>query len=244
MDKIENFLKEPSMEKLEKLRKSEIIKIGEKLELNVQNSMRKHELVREIASHMVDENVFEEAVLEELPTEMIRMTPEEIELEKIKIQAQMELQRNKMELEKIKIQQETRLREVVLANKRTQRKPWQFRSSEASEASPKIWRSQRGRILRTFWANCAKSWMAERMLVDATPNCADRKSTESICNSAHRKLRRLWFGESSGILKASNWFQKLIDRNSEHREKLKTSLMWNFWEKKRMHWISGVTLRG
>ena len=43
------------------------------------------------------------------------MTPEEIELEKIKIQAQMELQRNKMELEKIKIQQETRLREVDLA---------------------------------------------------------------------------------------------------------------------------------
>ena len=115
MDKIENFLKEPSMEKLERLRKSEIIKIGEKLELNVQNSMRKRELVREIARHMVDENVFEEAVLEELPTEMIRMTPEEIELEKIKIQAQMELQRNKMELEKIKIQQETRLREVDLA---------------------------------------------------------------------------------------------------------------------------------
>ena len=115
MDKIENFLKEPSMEKLERLRKSEIIKIGEKLELNVQNSMRKHELVREIARHMVDENVFEEAVFEELPTEMIRMTPEEIELEKIKIQAQMELQRNKMELEKIKIQQETRLREVDLA---------------------------------------------------------------------------------------------------------------------------------
>ena len=115
MDKIENFLKEPSMEKLEKLRKSEIIKIGEKLVLNVQNSMRKHELVIKIARHMVDENVFEEAVLEELPTEMIRMTPEEIELEKIKIQAQMELQRNKMELEKIKIQQETRLREVDLA---------------------------------------------------------------------------------------------------------------------------------
>ena len=115
MDKIENFLKEPSMEKLEKLRKSEIIKIGEKLELNVENSMRKHELVIKIARHMVDENVFEEAVLEELPTEMIRMTPEEIELEKIKIQAQMELQRNKMELEKIKIQLETRLREVDLA---------------------------------------------------------------------------------------------------------------------------------
>ena len=115
MDKIENFLKEPSMEKLERLRKSEIVKIGEKLELNVQKTMKKHELVRKIVEHMVDENVFEEAVLEELPTEMIRMTPEQIELEKIKIQAQMELERNKMELEKARIQQETRLREVDLA---------------------------------------------------------------------------------------------------------------------------------
>ena len=109
MDKIENFLKEPSMEKLERLRKSEIVKIGEKLKLNVQKTMRKHELVRKIVEHMVDENVFEEAVLEELPTEIMRMTPEQIELEKIKIQAQMELQRNKMELEKVKIQQETGL---------------------------------------------------------------------------------------------------------------------------------------
>ena len=66
MDKIENFLKEPSMEKLERLRGSEIKKIGEKLELNIQNSMRKHELVRKITEHMVDENVFEEAALEEL----------------------------------------------------------------------------------------------------------------------------------------------------------------------------------
>ena len=115
MDKIENFLKEPSMETLERLRKSEIMKIGEKLELNVENSMRKHELVRKIAEHMVDENVFEEAALEELPTETMRMTSEQIELEKIKIQAQMELQRNKMELEKTKIQQETRLWEVDLA---------------------------------------------------------------------------------------------------------------------------------
>ena len=92
--KIENFLKEPSMEKLERQRKSEIVKIGEKLELNVQNTMRKHELVRKIAVHMVDENMFEEAALEELPTEIIRMTPEQIELEKIKIQAQREIRWN------------------------------------------------------------------------------------------------------------------------------------------------------
>ena len=51
MDVIENFLEEPSMEKLERLRKSEIIKIGEKLELNVQKTMRKDELVRKLTEH-------------------------------------------------------------------------------------------------------------------------------------------------------------------------------------------------
>ena len=85
------------------------MKIGEKLELNVVNSMRKYELVRKIAEHMVDENVFEEAALEELPREVVKMTTEQIELEKVRIQAQIELGRNKMELEKAKIQQETRL---------------------------------------------------------------------------------------------------------------------------------------
>ena len=124
MDKIENFLKESSMEKLERLRKSEIVKIGEKLELNVQKTMRKHELVRKIAEHMVNENVFEEAALEELPTEIIRMTPEQIELEKIKIQAQMELERNKKgRTGERKNSARNKAARSRLGNKRTRRKP-------------------------------------------------------------------------------------------------------------------------
>ena len=133
MDQIENFLKEPSMEKLERLRKSEIMKIGEKLELNVENSMRKHELVRKIAKHMGDENVFEETALEELPREVIKMTTEQIELEKIKIQTRMELERNKMELENAKIQQETRLREVDLARR------GRGRSHDSFEVTKQAW---------------------------------------------------------------------------------------------------------
>ena len=117
MDIIENFLEEPSMEKLGRLRKSEIMKIGEKLELNVQTSMRKYEVVRKITEHMVDENVFEETGLEELPREIIKMTPEQIELEKVRIQARMQLERNRMELEKARIEQQTRLREVDLGRR-------------------------------------------------------------------------------------------------------------------------------
>ena len=88
------------MEKMERLRKIEIIKIGEKLELNVQKSMRKYELVRKIIKHMVDENVSEETALEKLPREIVKMTPEQIELEKVRISAGMELERNRIELEK------------------------------------------------------------------------------------------------------------------------------------------------
>lgn len=90
------------MEKLGRLRKSNLIRIGEELELNVQKAMRKDRLIRVIAKHMVDENIFEEAILGELPSEPIKMTPEQVELEKARIQAQ-------MELEKARIEQETRL---------------------------------------------------------------------------------------------------------------------------------------
>ena len=105
------------MEKLERLRKSEIIKIGEKLELNVQRTLRKIELVRKITEHMVDENVFEETALEELPREIAKMTPEQVELEKARIQARMESERNRMELEKARIEQVTRLRKIDLSRR-------------------------------------------------------------------------------------------------------------------------------
>ena len=53
MKDINKFLEEPSMEKLEKFSKSELIVIGEKLELEVRRSMRKNIVIRIIAEHMV-----------------------------------------------------------------------------------------------------------------------------------------------------------------------------------------------
>ena len=163
------------MEKLERLRKSEIIKIGEKLELNVENSMRKHELVREIARHMVDENVFEEEVLEELPTEIIRMTPEQIELEKVKIQAQMELQRNKMELEKARIQQETRLREVDLAIRGRKGSHDSFEVTKQARLVPKFEEAN----VDGYFAHFERTALNLGWPKECWSNCADRKSTES-----------------------------------------------------------------
>ena len=123
---------------MERLRKSEIIKIGEKLELNIQNTMKKHELVRKVAEHMVGENVFEETALEELPIEVVKMTTEQIELEKILIQARMELERNRMEQEKSRIEQETRLREVDLTISRREGSHDSFEVTKQARLSPKF----------------------------------------------------------------------------------------------------------
>ena len=59
--------------------------------------------------------MFDETILEELPREIAKMTPEQVELAKARIQARVELERNRMELEKARIEQETRLREIDLA---------------------------------------------------------------------------------------------------------------------------------
>ena len=44
--------------------------------------MRKNILIRTLAEHMVDEDIFEVEILEDLPIELPNMTPEQIELEK------------------------------------------------------------------------------------------------------------------------------------------------------------------
>lgn len=64
MDEMEDFLKEPSLEKLEVMRKSVLLEVGEKLELETKKAMRKEKIVRIIVEHMVDEQIFETEVLE------------------------------------------------------------------------------------------------------------------------------------------------------------------------------------
>ena len=57
--------------------------------------------------------MFAETILEELPREIAKMSPEQVELEKPERN-----QRNRMELEKARIEQERRLREIDLTGSR------------------------------------------------------------------------------------------------------------------------------
>ena len=107
MDGIEDFLREPALGKLEAMKKSSLLEIGKKLELETRKAMRKERLVRIISEHMVDEPIFEAEILDRLPAESTNLTAEQIELEKYKLQT-------RLELEKAKMEQEIRLQEIRL----------------------------------------------------------------------------------------------------------------------------------
>ena len=113
MDGVEDFLREPALEKLEAMRKSSLLEIGEKLdlELETRKAMMKKKLVRIISEHMVNKQIFEAEILDRLPTESTNLTAEQIELEKYKLKA-------RLELEKAKMEQEIRLQEIKLTEVR------------------------------------------------------------------------------------------------------------------------------
>ena len=107
MDGVEDFLKKPAPEKLELSRKGELIEIGQNLKLGIKRSTRKNEMIRIITEHIIDEHIFGEEMLNDLPVESTDMSVEQIELENVRIQA-------KLELEKARIMQGTRLRELSI----------------------------------------------------------------------------------------------------------------------------------
>ena len=97
MEGVENFLKKPAPERLELLRKEELIEIEEKLELGVKRSIRKKEITRIVTEHMIDEHVLGEEALDDLPIESTDMSAVQIELEKVRIQAKLELEKARIE---------------------------------------------------------------------------------------------------------------------------------------------------
>ena len=79
MEGVEDFLKEPVLEKVELLRKGELIEIGEKLELSIKRS---NEIIRIITEHMIEEHIFGEEALDDLPIESTDVSAVQNEPEK------------------------------------------------------------------------------------------------------------------------------------------------------------------
>lgn len=66
----EYFLKSPTPEILLRLKKDDIVEIANNLESDVMKSMSKSKLVRVVTEHMVDNDIFNEGMLNQLPVEI------------------------------------------------------------------------------------------------------------------------------------------------------------------------------
>lgn len=131
MTDTDEFLKNPSPDKLYRLKKDDLIVIGKKLDLEVRGAMRKSQLMRIIAEHMVDNDRFDEEVLEDLPAEKTTMTPDQVELEKARIMA-------KAEVEKARIEQEIRMSELSIAHQPQQVRQNRFDITKQVRLVPKF----------------------------------------------------------------------------------------------------------
>lgn len=103
----------PSIEGLLKLRKDDLIEIGNRLELEIKKSYRKTQLAKIIAEHMVDNDVFDDEVLSQFPVETPELSQSQVEIEKARIEARARTEAAKVEAETARLEAETRAKTDV-----------------------------------------------------------------------------------------------------------------------------------
>ena len=191
----------------------------------------------------MDENVFEEAILEELPREIAKMTPEQVELEKARIKARMESERIRAEREKARIEQEARLREIDLARRGHGGSHDSFEVAKQARLVPKFEEANVDEYFAHFawtalnlgWPRGCWSMLLQTVLTEKAQRAYATLPTE---NCADYKLVK------AAILKSFELVPEAYSRGLELRERKKNNLMCNFYGTRRMRLRNGVTLRG
>ena len=224
MDGIEDFLREPVLEKLEAMRKSSLLEIGDKLKLETRKVMRKEKLVRIISEHMVDEQIFEVEILDRLPTELTNLTAHQIELEKYKLQT-------RLELEKAKMEQEIRLREIRLTEIRQEPYCNGFDLAKQVRLVPKFVEANIDEYFPHFeitatnmkWPRESWAMLLQTALSGKAQKAYITLSAEDCTN--YNTVKKT-------ILQSFELVPRHIDRSSETKEKTKTNRSWNLSKKK------------
>ena len=104
MASVSDFIQSPTIDKLLKLKKEDLLAVGNELKIDVRRSMRKAQIVRSIAKELIDcedyPEDFNESVWEKLPLDSVEMSDRQFELEKIRLEKQAQIE---IEIEKAKI---------------------------------------------------------------------------------------------------------------------------------------------
>ena len=102
----EEFIKDPTAEQIQLAKKSDLLTIGQELELEVKRSMRKQELLNILILHYIEEGIFEEtaeALIKDVPaTSELQKLQLQLEITKVEKERQYEQKRLEMEIKERK----------------------------------------------------------------------------------------------------------------------------------------------
>ena len=104
MSVVTDFIQSPTLDKLLKLKKEDLLTVGNELNIEVKRSMRKAQILRSIAKDLIDcedyPEDFNESIWEKLPLDSVETSNRQFKLEKISLEKQAQLE---IEIEKAKI---------------------------------------------------------------------------------------------------------------------------------------------
>ncbi|KAJ8024801.1 hypothetical protein HOLleu_34817 [Holothuria leucospilota] len=142
---LDKFVTSPSVEELDSLKKSEIVKVAKHYGIEFQPLMQKDEIKRYVLEYLVDEGVLPSTVLE---TAITVPTDNTFELKRLELEMNKEIRLKEMEREMQKEKEEKEEREMQMQKEKEEREMQMQKEKEEREMQmqrEKEEREERGR---------------------------------------------------------------------------------------------------
>ncbi|KAJ8033072.1 Protein split ends [Holothuria leucospilota] len=127
---LDKFVASPSVEELDSLKKSEIVKVAKHYGIEFQPLMRKDEIKRYVLEYLVDESILPSTVLE---TAITVPTDNTFELKRLEMEMNKEIRLKEMEREREREERERKEREMQMQKEKEEREMQMQKEKEERE---------------------------------------------------------------------------------------------------------------
>ena len=110
----EDFIKGITWERFDELTKSKLIKLGQHLDLQLDQSLQKHEIRNVVIDALVQENIFEESYLDKKVEIQADTVSDVVKLKQLKIKKELEIMKLQLEKEKLELEEQKRKEKLRL----------------------------------------------------------------------------------------------------------------------------------
>ncbi|KAJ8033885.1 Protein split ends [Holothuria leucospilota] len=139
---LDKFVASPSVEELDSLKKSDIVKVAKHYGIEFQPLMRKDEIKRYVLEYLVDESILPSTVLE---TAITVPTDNTFELKRLEMEMNKEIRLKEMEREREREERERKEREMQMQKEKEEREMQMQMQKEKEEREMQMQREKEAR---------------------------------------------------------------------------------------------------